>query len=179
MTRPLALGTDPRNRDFSAQALIAAVDGLAAHEQVLSELVYLDCADDVLVRRFSETRRRHPMAPAEDTLTGIRREKELLSPVRARATSLIDTSTLSPHELREEIARHFSATTPHRLALTIQSFSYKRGLPTGADMVFDCRFWKIRIGKMICANLMGATKPCAISLPKIRGSHPFPPKSWD
>jgi UPF0042 nucleotide-binding protein len=140
LTRPLALGTDPRNRDFSAQALIAAVDGLAAHEQVLSELVYLDCADDVLVRRFSETRRRHPMAPAEDTLTGIRREKELLSPVRARATSLIDTSTLSPHELREEIARHFSATTPHRLALTIQSFSYKRGLPTGADMVFDCRF---------------------------------------
>lgn len=140
LTRPLALGTDARNRDFSAQALIAEVDRLAQAPQVLSELLYLDCADAVLERRFSETRRRHPMAPNDSPLVGIHREKELLGPIRARAGILLDTSEFGPHELRAEITRLFSPRTEGRLALAVQSFSYKRGLPTGADLVFDCRF---------------------------------------
>lgn len=138
-TRPLVLGTDPRNRDYSAQALIAAVDRLAADPGVLADLVYLDCATEVLVRRFSETRRRHPLAPEDRPILGIELEQDLLAPVRARAGILINTSELTPHELRAEVQRWF-APGGQQLALSIQSFSYKRGLPTGADLVFDCRF---------------------------------------
>lgn len=138
-TRPLALGTDPRNRDYSAQALIAAVDRLAADPRILADLVYLDCATDVLVRRYSETRRRHPLAPEDRPILGIELEQDLLAPVRARAGILIDTSDMTPHELRAEIQRWF-APGGQQLALSVQSFSYKRGLPTGADLVFDCRF---------------------------------------
>ena len=140
LVRPLALGTDTRNRDFSAQALIAAVDRLAEAPNVLTDLIYLDCADDVLVRRYSETRRRHPLAPEGEPIRGIRIEKEFLAPVRARAGILIDTSTISPHELREQIVRLFGPSGKQTLALSVQSFSYKRGLPTGADIILDCRF---------------------------------------
>lgn len=139
-TRPLALGTDPRNRDYSAQALIAAVDRLAADPKVLADLVYLDCSTDVLVRRYSETRRRHPLAPEDRPILGIELEQDLLAPVRARAGILIDTSEMTPHELRAEVQRWFAPGGTQKLALSVQSFSYKRGLPTGADLVFDCRF---------------------------------------
>lgn len=139
-TRPLVLGTDPRNRDYSAEALLQAVDRAGDHPELLVDLVFLDCATDVLVRRFSETRRRHPLAPEDQPLLGIELERDLLSPIRARASLLIDTSQLSPHELKAEISRWFSPTGAQRLALSIQSFSYKRGLPMGADLVFDCRF---------------------------------------
>ena len=138
--RPLVLGTDPRNRDYSAQALIAAVDRLAADPTFLAGLVYLDCATEVLVRRFSETRRRHPLAPEDRPILGIEMEQDLLAPVRARAGILIDTSEMTPHELRAEVQRWFAPGGQQQLALSVQSFSYKRGLPTGADLVFDCRF---------------------------------------
>lgn len=140
ITRPLALGTDPRNRDFSAQALIAAVDRLAADPEILADLVFLDCAAEVLERRYSETRRRHPLAPEDQPMLGIRLEQDLLAPVRARAGILIDTSEMTPHDLRAEINRWFASGGQQKLALSVQSFSYKRGLPTGADLVFDCRF---------------------------------------
>lgn len=140
IARPLALGTDPRNRDYSAQALIAAVDRLAADPAILADLVYLDCAPEVLERRYSETRRRHPLAPEDQPMLGIRQELDLLAPVRARAGILIDTSAMTPHELRAEITRWFGPGGQQRLALSVQSFSYRRGLPTGADLVLDCRF---------------------------------------
>ncbi|WP_071674582.1 RNase adapter RapZ [Nioella nitratireducens] len=138
-SRPLALGTDPRNRDYSAQAVIAAVDRLTADPDILADLVYLDCATEVLVRRYSETRRRHPLAPEDRPILGIELEQDLLAPVRARAGILIDTSEMTPHDLRAEVQRWF-APDGQTLALSVQSFSYKRGLPTGADLVFDCRF---------------------------------------
>ena len=139
-SRPLALGTDPRNRDYSAEALVQAVDRVNADPGLLAELVYLDCGTDVLLRRFSETRRRHPLAPEDQPLLGIELERDLLSPIRARASVMIDTSALTPHELKAEISRWFAPTGAQRLALSVQSFSYKRGLPMGADLVFDCRF---------------------------------------
>lgn len=139
-TRPLALGADPRNRDYSADALIQAVERANENPNLLADLVYLDCATDLLVRRFSETRRRHPLAPEDQPILGIELERDLLAPVRARAGILIDTSALSPHDLKAEISRWFSPTGTQRLALSVQSFSYKRGLPMGADVVFDCRF---------------------------------------
>jgi len=140
LPRPLALGLDVRNREFSSESLIELVDRLHRTPGVHADLLYLDCDADVLVRRYSETRRRHPLSPDDAPARGIEEELELLAPLRARADVLIDTSTLTPHNLRAEIARWFAPPSGAPLALSVQSFSYKRGLPRGVDMVFDCRF---------------------------------------
>lgn len=140
--RPLALGVDARNRDFSPEALLALISDLAERPGVDLTVVYLDCRPEVLLRRYSETRRRHPLAPTEMPAAGIAREQEMLAAVRARADTLIDTSDLNVHQLREEIERWFAPDEGRNLAVTVHSFSYKRGLPRGLDMVFDCRFLK-------------------------------------
>jgi UPF0042 nucleotide-binding protein len=137
---PLALGLDVRNRDFSVAALIELIEGLGADPDVQAQLLYLDARADVLVKRFSETRRRHPLAPAESPTDGIDREIDLLAPIRSRADVLIDTSDLTPHDLRAEIGHWFGDSAGGKLAISIQSFSYKRGAPRGLDLIFDCRF---------------------------------------
>lgn len=138
--RPIALGLDVRNRDFNATALIELIDGLTRDPRVALEVVYVDCAVPELIRRYSQTRRRHPLAPDETPTEGIAREVDLLAPIRARADHLIDTSEMSPHDLKAELAQWFARGTVARMAVSLQSFSYKRGLPRGVDMVFDCRF---------------------------------------
>ena len=138
--RPMALGIDARNRDYSAAGLVAAHTRLAGTPGFAPDLLYLDCAADVLQRRYSETRRRHPLAPEADPAQGIAQELALLGPVRVAASVLIDTSNLTPHDLRAEITRLFAPEGAAKLAITVTSFSYRRGLPTGADLVFDCRF---------------------------------------
>ena len=137
---PLALGIDVRNRDFSVEGMVTLQDRLTADESVDVELLFLDCRPDVLVRRYSETRRRHPLAPSDAPLVGIEREMELLLPVRGQADFLIDTSDMTPHDLRAEIDRLFAENAQSQLSVTVESFSFKRGLPRGADMVFDVRF---------------------------------------
>lgn len=138
--RPIVLGVDTRNREFSVNALIETIDRFAELYGRPLDLFYLDCREDVLLRRFSETRRRHPMAPAESPGTGIAREFDLLVPIRARADILVDTSEMTPHDLRAEVERWFAPNAGKGLAVSVNSFSYKRGLPRGIDMVFDCRF---------------------------------------
>ncbi|MBI1418633.1 MAG: RNase adapter RapZ [Limimaricola sp.] len=138
--RPLALGLDVRNRDFSVHALLAAVAELSDNPQLAVDLVYLDCAEEVLARRYSETRRRHPLAPETPPLDGIRAECALLGPVRTQADILIDTTTLTPHDLRAALQRWFGHSGDKAMSVLLQSFSYKRGLPHDLDMVLDCRF---------------------------------------
>lgn len=138
--RPLALGLDARNRDFSTAALIETIDRLGGLPGITAEVVYLDCNDEELERRFSATRRRHPLAPAEGPAVGIAREHDLLAPVRVRADILIDTSEMSPHQLREELHRLLNPQSGTMMSLTLNSFSFKRGLPRGVDMVLDVRF---------------------------------------
>lgn len=138
--RPIALGLDVRNRDFNVAALIETIDGLTRDPRVALEVVYVDCAAPVLIQRYSQTRRRHPLAPAETPAEGVAREIDLLAPIRVRADHLIDTSEMSPHDLKAELARWFDGALAQLLAVSVQSFSYKRGLPRGVDMVFDCRF---------------------------------------
>ena len=137
---PLALGLDVRNRDFSSNALIAAIDSLSQRLGHAMQVLYLEANDDTLIRRYSETRRHHPLAPAGPPLAGIAAEKDLLAPVRVRADVLLDTSDMSPHDLRSEMDRIFAPGQGKLLGISVQSFSYKRGLPRGLDMVFDCRF---------------------------------------
>ncbi|WP_172327805.1 RNase adapter RapZ [Mangrovicoccus sp. HB161399] len=138
--RPLVLGLDVRNRDFSVAALIEMIEALTRDPDVNLELIYLDSRADILVRRYSETRRRHPLAPAETAAAGVERELDLMRPIQVRADFLIDTSDLTPHELRAELDRWFGGSSAQRLALSVHSFSYKRGLPRGIDMIFDVRF---------------------------------------
>ncbi|MEM7497769.1 MAG: RNase adapter RapZ [Pseudomonadota bacterium] len=147
--RPLALGLETRTRGFSASGLHALLGRLRASPHTGSAvLVFLDCDDARLARRFSETRRRHPLAPAEDVETGIARERDFLTEIRSEADVVIDTGALSPHQLKAEIATRFGGAVAggrpglaaRGPAITLSSFSYKRGVPDGADVVLDCRF---------------------------------------
>ncbi len=137
--RPMALGLDPRNRDFSTSALLDVIDKLALKGEIAFTVLYLDTDPEVLLRRYSETRRRHPMAPAESPEVGVRREMGLMHDIRERADMVIDTSELNVHQLKAEIERFF-APKGYDLGLSVHSFSYKRGVPRNVDMVFDCRF---------------------------------------
>jgi len=135
----LALGVDTRTRDFGTGGLSGLLARLRATRGLAVELVFLDCADAALSRRFAETRRAHPLAPDAPPEEGIARERAALAPIRDIADILVDTSELSPGDLRGEIARLFAGPSPGP-TVTLVSFSYKRGIPRGADLVFDCRF---------------------------------------
>jgi UPF0042 nucleotide-binding protein len=104
-------------------------------------LVFLEASDAALLRRYSETRRPHPLAPSQPIADVLKEEREILAGIRAMADEIIDTSDLSVHELRQifqNMVRSGSDLT--KLVLTVQSFGYKHGLPLDADLVFDCRF---------------------------------------
>ncbi|KRW95851.1 RNase adapter RapZ [Paracoccus sp. MKU1] len=137
---PLALGLDVRNRDFSVANLIELIDRLTRLPEYAPELLFLDCTTEQLLRRFNETRRRHPLRTEGSPLDAILAERDMLAPIRARADVLVDTSELSPHDLKAELARWFETEPGRRLTVSVQSFSYKRGVPRGVDMMFDCRF---------------------------------------
>lgn len=141
--RPVVIGIDPRNRDFSVDRMLAALTEVETASGQAPVLVYLDCDATTLVQRYSETRRRHPLSPHGTPMAGIERELALLAPLRARADVLIDTRGMTPHELRAEMGRQFGEEGARGgLAVTLQSFSYKRGVPRGTDMVIDVRFLK-------------------------------------
>lgn len=137
--QPLAIGVDTRSRNFTTQDLLAMVDGMAQRPDLDVQVLYLDAREEVLMRRYSETRRRHPLdglPPRE----GIQRELQLMKPVRSRADFLIDTSDLTVHQLKAEVERFFAPSDGRYLSVQLESYSYKRGLPRGLDMAFDMRF---------------------------------------
>lgn len=140
LERPLALGIDVRNRDFSVATLARLIERIRSEEKASVTLLFLECRPDVLLRRYSETRRRHPLAPDDSPEGGIAKEIEMLKPIEAQADIVIDTSSLSPHDLKSELQRWFVDSSDQTVSLSLQSFSYKRGIPHGLDMVFDCRF---------------------------------------
>jgi len=139
-TRDLALAIDIRTRDFSVKSVMEGLDHLDQIDGIESSLVFLDCSDEVLLRRYSETRRRHPASPDGQPAAGITLEKDLLQTLKHRADVIIETTDLSPHQLKSEILSLFASEGEGALAINLQSFSYKRGMPRGIDMAFDCRF---------------------------------------
>jgi len=139
--QPLAIGVDIRTRDFDASSLLALLDQLSASANYEVSLLFVDCDDDVLGRRFEETRRRHPLASDRPIIDGIRRERRAMEPLRARADYVIDTTDFALGDLKAQLEHSFGLTSDPGLAIFVTSFSYKRGLPRDADLVFDVRFF--------------------------------------
>ncbi len=138
----LAIGVDSRTREFSPAVMKQLLDRLRARSDMAVEVIFLDCDDDLLFRRFTETRRRHPMAPAGQRLRdAVAAERAAIADLRTGAGYVIDTTDLSTHDLRALIAGYF-ALEEARLAISTVSFSYRRGLPREADLVLDVRFLK-------------------------------------
>jgi UPF0042 nucleotide-binding protein len=137
----LAIGIDVRTRAFAPKQVLGAIEAHAREGRTI-RILYLDCAGHELVRRFSETRRRHPLAADRPVGDGIALERVMLEPLRRVADVIIDTTDFSSNDLRRAIATRFGGGTDRALTLTILSFGYARGIPRDADLVFDMRFLK-------------------------------------
>ncbi len=177
--RPIALGIDVRNRDFSAGSVLDLIDGVDLPRPYRIEVLYLDCRPDVLVNRYSETRRRHPLSPDEMPEAGIARETDLLEPVKVRADLLIDTSGMSPHDLKSELKAVFDPEDAVGLSVSVQSFSYKRGVPRGLDLVFDVRFLRNPHWDETLRPLTGASAAVAAHIAEDPRYPPFFEKTFD
>lgn len=138
--RPLALGIDSRTRGFDPDRIIMRIKQLRELHGYDVETLFLDCAGAELERRFSETRRRHPMAQDRPVSDGIARERELMGPLRHWAEQVIDTTETLSNELQQQIRARFGGTRPEEPTITVMSFGYSRGVPRSADLVFDMRF---------------------------------------
>jgi UPF0042 nucleotide-binding protein len=138
--RPLAIGIDIRTRDFGVGPMLVKMDRMVQEKGIDLRLLFVDCDDEILCRRFTETRRRHPLAVDRPLIDGIRHERELISPLLGRADVVLDTSTLPPGELKRALSGHFALECKQGLLVFVTSFSYRRGLPREADLVFDARF---------------------------------------
>ena len=136
--RRVALGVDVRERHFLDE-VPRMLDELRAWNVAL-EVLYFEASDEVLLRRFSETRRPHPAAGGGGLADGIRRERERLRGLREVADRIVDTSALTVHELRAELRALVERPDAGTLTVTLVSFGYKYGVPTDADLVLDCRF---------------------------------------
>lgn len=134
--KPIAIGIDTRTRNFDPAAIAAKVQNLGAR------LMFVTCDEATLQKRYTETRRRHPLAGDRPVTAGIKKELSLLHPLKEIADPIIDTTDLSIHDLRRIVAGHFEENRKARLMVTIQSFGFKHGLPREADIVMDVRFLK-------------------------------------
>jgi UPF0042 nucleotide-binding protein len=134
----LAFGIDAREGSYLAEAPQALDEARRAGHHVA--VLYLESSDEVLTRRYSETRRRHPLADQGGVAEGIAKERALLQPLREHAEHVLDTSSMTVHELRRQVMARFSANPAGQLAVTVMSFGFKYGVPSNADLVFDVRF---------------------------------------
>ena len=135
----IALVIDLRSRDFfnEVDSLIATLDNT---QLVTTRIIFLDSSDSVLVSRYKETRRNHPLAPDGRVSDGIARERELLMDLRTRAQIIIDTSDISPRQLRERLIKDFATKDYQTFHVEVMSFGFKYGVPIDADIIWDVRF---------------------------------------
>jgi UPF0042 nucleotide-binding protein len=136
----LAVGIDTRTRGFTPQGLLRALEVLRTRGDLKTELLFLDAEDTVLLRRYTETRRRHPYAGSAGVAEGIGRERALLAGLPEAADAVIDTSAMPSAELRAHIERRYQQDAAQGLAIQVVSFAFPKGLPREADMVLDTRF---------------------------------------
>ncbi|WP_299625572.1 RNase adapter RapZ [Pelagibius sp.] len=140
LKRPIAVGVDIRTRDFAVGPVLERLDALTVDPRFAATLLFVDCEDEVLGRRFTETRRRHPLAQDRPVADGIVAERRLLAPLRERADLMIDSSNLTPADFRTWLLGHVGLDSAGGMAVFVTSFSFRQGLPREADLVFDVRF---------------------------------------
>ncbi|MGE0221721.1 MAG: RNase adapter RapZ [Acetobacteraceae bacterium] len=141
--RRLAIGIDARTRGFDADRIMETLERLRANPELRLELLYVLADDATLLRRYTETRRRHPLALQGRVIDGVNTEREITRRLRTGADLVIDTSNLPLAGLRRLIEQHFGVkgeTNQNRMVVALVSFAYPRGLPPEADLVFDARF---------------------------------------
>ncbi len=156
----IAMVVDAREGQF-LQSFQETMDGLRATGSRV-EMMFLDCSDSILVRRYSETRRRHPLAQGGSVEDGIKKERLILERLKIAADLVIDTSGLNPHQLRELIQEHFTKVHPGQaMSVTLVSFGFKYGIPPQADLVFDARFLPNPYFVQTLRDQDGRSKPVA------------------
>ena len=139
-SQPLAIGIGARTRDFDPARIVRRIEGLHADHGLEISMLFLDCSGAELERRYSETRRRHPLALDRPANDGIGRERDLLAPLREWANRLVDTTDMSANELAQKIRTDFAVDGLGEPTLSVRSFGFARGVPRNADLVFDMRF---------------------------------------
>jgi len=137
--RPLAFGIDSRTRGFDADAIVARIKTMRDDGARIATL-FLDSGGAELERRYSETRRRHPLALDRPAADGIARERELLAPLRRWADHVIDTTSFASNQLKADIRARFGDAETSGPTLSVMSFGFSRGVPRNADLMFDMRF---------------------------------------
>lgn len=137
---PLALGFDSRTRGFKVEQLIKQIKALQKNPQLNITTMFLDCAGTEIERRYTETRRRHPLAQDRPAIDGISLERMIMEPLRRWAETVIDTTKLSANDLQADIRERFGNEVAAHSTVTVTSFGFSRGVPHNADLVFDLRF---------------------------------------
>jgi UPF0042 nucleotide-binding protein len=173
MAAPLAFGVDTRTYGFDAKNLVRRLQQLRNRPDMAARLLYLDCDTETLQRRYTESRRPHPMAPDRPVVDGIVDERRQISWMRDSADVVIDTSALSPHQFKQILAGHFSLGKQAGMRISVMSFSYRRGVPREADLVFDVRFLKNPHYVPELKELTGADHPVAAFIATDPDYEPF------
>lgn len=140
--KPLAIGLDLRPKSFSLQKLMKEINNWKTISKSRVVILFLECSLEILIKRFSLSRRPHPISGENNLETSIKRELKLIAPLREKADFVLDTSNTSPNELRLKLGSIFPLANNRNIQIMVQSFSYRTGSPTGVDMIFDCRFLK-------------------------------------
>jgi len=136
----LAIGVDARTRNFQPENIVKVLSRIKEQERIAIKILYFDSGDEVLSARFSETRRRHPLAKDRPVSDGIARERQMMEVIKAQSDYIFDTSEYSIHDLRRVLSQHFERGQDKGLSISVSSFAYPKGLPRDADLVFDVRF---------------------------------------
>ena len=135
----IAIGIDARTRDFDEKTLLEYASQIKSSDYLVS-IVFVDCADETLIKRFTETRRKHPLSNGLSIIDGIKMERQLLTDIRKKSDLLIDTTGLSISDLSLVLSRRLELKNANRLTLSLLSFGFRNGLPAEADTILDVRF---------------------------------------
>jgi RNase adapter protein RapZ len=173
MAAPLAFGVDTRTYGFDPHELVRHVHRLRERSDISARLLFLECETETLQRRYTESRRPHPLAPDRPVTDGIVEERRQIGWMRDSADVVIDTSALSPHEFKQLLAGHFALGRSPGTRLSVMSFSYRRGLPREADLVFDVRFLKNPHYESTLKPLTGRSPAVATYVASDPGYRPF------
>jgi UPF0042 nucleotide-binding protein len=173
LDRSIAIGIDVRTRDFGVEPFVREIDRLVAERGAEVKLVFLDCDDEALYRRYTVTRHRHPLALDRPVSDGIARERRMIFSLRGRADMVVDTTALGPGELKRILEGHFGLDTEPGLLVFVISFSFRFGLPREADLVLDVRFLANPHYDPNLGPLTGRDAPVAAFVAKDDGFEPF------